>query len=291
MTFALTFGLLAALLWGATDFFIRIAGRRLGIHRSMLYAQATGALSMGLWLVCSPSDWQVAHDARSGAWIAAIVAALTGFIATCALYRGMQVGRVGVVAPIAGAYGAVTAILSWATGEPVTYPAMIGIGIIIAGAVLVSEAAPEEHTPQSGASSEKSGVPWAVLSGVGFGAGFWVQGRFAAPQLGAVLPVGVYYGISTSLLLVAALVLRPALKLNWQDAKVVTGTGTVAVLGFVALSLGLTTGHIALVTALSSLQSAVTVGLAGLFAGERLSTRQWVGVAAVVIGLAVVRLS
>jgi uncharacterized membrane protein len=288
MILALSFGFLAAFLWGATDFLIGVAGRGLGIHRSILYAQATGALSIGLWVACRPSIWQPFHQASAWPCIAAALAAIVGLVATLALYQGMKVGRVGVVAPIAGAYGAVTAVLSWLTGERLALSALVGIGIIILGALLVSIPARKPSIAPA-SQREGTGLGWAMMSGLGFGLEFWIQGRFASPWLGAVLPVGIYYWISTSVLTIATLLLRPTLQLSWPDARMVVTTGLIAVLGFLALSAGLETGHIALVTALSSLQSAVTVGLACIFTGEQLAKHQWVGVVAIVIGLTVVR--
>ena len=66
--------------------------------------------------------------------------------------------------------------------------------------------------------------------------------------------------------------------------------GAVAVLGFVAVSAGLATGPVAIVTVLGSLQSAVAVGLACALLGEQLARHQWLGVAVIVVGLGLVRL-
>ena len=83
---------------------------------------------------------------------------------------------------------------------------------------------------------------------------------------------------------------RPALALSSRDAASVLGTGAVAVLGFVAVSAGLATGQVAIVTVLSSLQSAIAVSLACALLGEQLARHQWLGVAVIVAGLGLVRL-
>ncbi len=88
----------------------------------------------------------------------------------------------------------------------------------------------------------------------------------------------------------AAAIRRPVLALSPRDAASVFGTGTVAVLGFVAVSAGLATGQVAIVTVLSSLQSAIAVGLACALLGERLARHQWLGVAVIAAGLGLVRL-
>lgn len=93
------------------------------------------------------------------------------------------------------------------------------------------------------------------------------------------------------MLALAAAIRRPALALSPRDAASVLGTGAVAVLGFVAVSAGLATGQVAVVTVLGSLQSAIAVGLACALLGEQLARHQyqWLGVAVIVAGLALVR--
>ncbi|HZS59457.1 MAG TPA: DMT family transporter, partial [Gemmatimonadaceae bacterium] len=61
------------------------------------------------------------------------------------------------------------------------------------------------------------------------------------------------------------------------------------VLGYIAYSSGLSTGHIAIVTVLSSLASGVTVLLARVVLSERLTRRQWAGVGAILLGVAMLR--
>ena len=275
---AVTFGLLAALLWGVTDFLIRVIGRSVGVHRSMLYAQGVGAVPIGLWLACNPAARWPLHDPSPTALAAALGASPLGVLATLALYRGLQVGRVGLVSPIAGAYGAVTAALSLAGGETIGRAAVAGIAAVVVGGLLVSIPARDASGARDGSSPDgRAGALWAIAACIGFGVQFWVQGRFAAPQLSAVVPVGIYYAFSTLALAVAAVIRRPPLALSPRDAASVLGTGAVAVLGFVAVSAGLATGQVAIVTVLSSLQSAITVGLACALLGEQLARHQWLG--------------
>jgi drug/metabolite transporter (DMT)-like permease len=58
----------------------------------------------------------------------------------------------------------------------------------------------------------------------------------------------------------------------------------------VAYNLGLATSLTAVVSVLSALSSAVTVLLAAIFLRERLSRRQRVGIAAILVGIALVSL-
>jgi drug/metabolite transporter (DMT)-like permease len=207
-------------------------------------------------------------------------------VATCSGYYALRIGRVGVVAPVVGAYGAVTAALSWLGGERMSGLAAAGLAFTVAGVVVVSVPPAARAHPARGTAS---GLLPALVACTGYGLPFWIQGRFAVPLLGAVLPVWMYYAFSTAVLAVVAAATRPPLLLAARDMAVILGTAALAVSGFVIVSAGLATGHVAVVVVLTSLQSAISVGLACLLQGERLARHQWLGVAAVVAGLALVR--
>ena len=104
----------------------------------MLYAQGFGAVSVGAWILGSPETGTVVAKAPVLAWVAALGAAPIGLAGTMSLYRGLKVGRMGLVSPIAGAYGAVTALLAVVAGEPISTPALAGIVALAAGAVLAA---------------------------------------------------------------------------------------------------------------------------------------------------------
>ncbi len=61
------------------------------------------------------------------------------------------------------------------------------------------------------------------------------------------------------------------------------------VAGFVALTAGLATGRVAIVVALSSLTSAITVLLGRVVSDMRVAAYQWLAIAAIVTGLILVR--
>jgi uncharacterized membrane protein len=111
---AFTFGLLAALLWGLSDFLISIIGRSFGVLRAMFYAQCVGVVLVGGWILVAGLG---VPQAPSSSWTAAIIAAPIGVAATLGLYQGLKVGQVSIVAPIAASFGAVTAVLSMFSGE------------------------------------------------------------------------------------------------------------------------------------------------------------------------------
>lgn len=278
---AVGLGLLAALLWGLSDFLASVAGRSYGVHRSLLHTQSLGAVGIGAWILLFAVPFP--SQASSVAWIAAVVSAPIGVGATLSLYQGLKHGKVSVVTPITATFGAITAILSLASGEQVHLLTLIGIILVVAGALLVGARRAEGE-----AKVASNGAIWGVLAATAYGVQFWIQGRFAVPELGGVWPVWIYYLISASLMLLAIPILRGPVRLPPSGLGVVLTTGVVAVGGFLAVAIGLTTGQVALVTVLSSLQSAITVFLACIYHRERLAWPQWLGLVLTLAGLAAV---
>jgi drug/metabolite transporter (DMT)-like permease len=109
---------------------------------------------------------------------------------------------------------------------------------------------------------------WALLSAVSFGVGFWVQGRFAVPRLGAFLPVWLYYaaGVPTMLLVLGRRSLPLPLRGDWP---VLAGIGLSGAGAYIAFCAGLQTGALAVVAVLH----------------ERLAAHQWPSVAVILLGL------
>ena len=66
-----TMGLLAALLWGGTDFLVGLNARAVGVKRAVYFGQALGFLIMTLLLVIFPAflfNPLMRHSA-SGFWV------------------------------------------------------------------------------------------------------------------------------------------------------------------------------------------------------------------------------
>ena len=183
-------GLLAALGWGVGDFLVRFAGRGEGVFRTMLWGQLVGLGVLTAWLAADGAG-TLAHMRAAGwfAWAAALLAVPANLSATYALFRALTRGTIALVSPICASYGAVTAILSVLAGEPIGPLTGAGIGCAVLGLALASAGG------QGGGGGPPRGIGLAAFAAAGYGAGFWLQGRFAVPSLGALLPVWLYYAL------------------------------------------------------------------------------------------------
>src|SRR4029450_3762683 len=93
---SIVLALSASVTWGVADFFGPLKGRRFGALRVLVYVQLGGLLVISAIVAIrgkGPED--------IGALLA-IPAALSGTIGLYAYYRGIAVGAISIVAPIAG---------------------------------------------------------------------------------------------------------------------------------------------------------------------------------------------
>lgn len=285
---AVLLGLFSALLWGVTDYLIRLVTRRMGVVRAMVWCQLPNLVLMSIVLLLAASAREQALSAGLGGWGFGVLSAFFSLGASACLYRSLGAGVLALVAPLAASYAAVTAALSVLTGQE-TLGALTAAGVTacVLGVALASFGrTPIEDGPKPHALS--GGVGWGLLSSLGYGVSFWIQGAFVVERLGPVAPVWLNAAVSAATVSTAALVTRRSLEPPPRETwPLVVVTGTLGSIAFMAYLTGLQTGRIAVVTVLSSLAGAVTVLLAFVLLRERLARRQWVGVAAILAGVAV----
>ncbi|WP_428376694.1 EamA family transporter [Lichenicoccus sp.] len=290
---ATEFGLLTALLYGVSDFVAKFSSRAVGVWRTLFWGELCSASLLTLWIALDASGNGAARAAFAQpwpVWAVAIASNMTILAATAVFYRALTIGRFSVVMPIVATYGAITALLSMLLGEPLGLVAVGGIAIAVLGAAFASVPAPASVSgPASsppGPVAAGRGVGLASLAALLYGIGFCVQARYAVPRLGHLIPVWLYYVLGCALLGSVGRIMRRDLSPpRLAQLPVVLGTGLAASGAFVALTLAVTGGDVAVPTVLASLASVVTVLLARLLIKEQVAPHQWAGIAAVVFGL------
>ncbi len=280
---AITLGLLTALLYGVSDFVAKFSSRAVGVWRTLFWGELCSVSLLTLWLVLRGGTPPGAWTMPPAVWGLAVLSNLMILAATAIFYRALTIGRFAVVMPIVASYGAITALLSASLGEPLGLAAGIGIAVAVLGAATASvpSRADADAEPATG-----RGAGLACAAALLYGIGFYVQAHEVVPKLGHLIPVWLYYGLGVLLLGSAAMVLRRDLSPpRLSQVPVVLGTGLAASAAFVALTLAVTGGDVAVPTVLASLASVVTVLLARLLIKERVAPHQWAGIAAVLAGL------
>ncbi|MBV9636124.1 MAG: DMT family transporter [Methylobacteriaceae bacterium] len=211
------------------------------------------------------------------------VAPLT-LIGSYAFTKALTTGTLSLVVPIATSYGAVSAGLAIAWGEPVTTRALVGIVATVIGVTLAT-AAQSSHKAKPGS----AGVGWALIAAGVLGTSIWLQGTFVVPAIGSLPAVLIYLAISIPILVVIRLAGRGSFALSPLSMWPVTlGAGLLTSSAGIALALGFATGHIAIVAVLSTLSSVVTALLGYTLLDERLAPRQLAGVVLAIAGVATI---
>jgi len=264
----------ASLAWGVADFVGPWKGRTLGALRVMLWAQFGGLTAITIVVAIhakAPHDW---------ALLLAIPAALSGTLGLYAYYRGMAIGAMAVVAPIAGVSAIVPVIFGLATGDRPSPAQIGGIACALVGVGLASQ----EH--QEGDRQVASGVGLALLAAIGFG--LYFPAMHAAGRADALWASLVFRLTAAAIVLVAVIVRRPAIRLGGRNLWIVLGVGIGDTLGNVLFAGSASRGLVSVTSVLASLYPVVTVALAAVTLKERVAGLQRVGIVLTLAGVALI---
>src|SRR6202165_5904996 len=280
-------GLLTALTWGGSDFIARFATHRIGALRSMLYMQLTGFLLLSFLFPVLGGWGHLADGSGWQPWAWGFLAGSFNAMSGLALYRAFEIGKMAVVAPLSASYPALTLLLSWMTGERLSMVRIAGIICTLVGVVVVAggEKTPDENDGEA-VRRRGRGIGWAIFSAFGFAVLFWLLGVRVIPRVGAIQTVWMIR-LTSTLLTAAAIIIakQPARFPRGEVRWMLLGMGLLDTGAFVLSNLGMKMEQAAVITVLSSLYGAVTVGLAAVFLKEHVSRWQWTGIVTIFAGI------
>jgi drug/metabolite transporter (DMT)-like permease len=260
-------GLLASLGWGVGDFGGGLASRASPVLGVLLTSQVA-SLSVGIPALLLASEPAMSV---SDLGLAAIGGAL-GASGLALLYRGLSVGRMGVVMPIAAMLtAAVPVVYGVATQGRPSDLAIVGIGFAIVGVVLVS-------LSPGGADGRPSGLWYGVVTGLIFGMFPIVMNGISDDVL--VSPVVTVRIASVVTVAAAILIGRQQWRVPRRLWPAMLGIGLADMLATVAYLAAITLGPLAIAAILTSLSNVVTVVLAAIVLRERITPIHAVGIVA-----------
>lgn len=268
-------GLLAAVTWGSGDFGGGILSRRVPLFGVVGVSQLVGMAAAIMLATARGEPFPAATDI---AW--ATGAGVCGVVGVTGLYRGLAVGRMGVVAPTTGVLGAVLPVAFGFAVQGVPQPAAI-VGIVGAIlAVVVVTSAPGHGTDRP------SGIRWALLAGLAIGGFNICIGQFSgASAFGQLAIIRIVQAIMISILIVAW---RQPWRVPRDVLPKLMVIGLLDMTGNAAFILAVQAGALAIATVLSSLYPVVTVILAIVLLREHLSRSHVVGIVLTVFSIALI---
>jgi drug/metabolite transporter (DMT)-like permease len=207
----------ASLAYGLSDVLSGSAVHRHSTASVALWSQLTGLALLGLGaLVVRPAlSWPVLGWGLAAGALAAVALLL--------FYTALQRGRTAVVGPVAGSGVVVPVVAGLLGGEPLAWPAALGVAVVVAGVLVVAATgdgdgpdvsgspgpadrphrrlirssparahpvpADDRCVPELGTSSTRSSVVLAALAAAGFG-GFFVLLDLATASAGGAVAAG-----------------------------------------------------------------------------------------------------
>jgi drug/metabolite transporter (DMT)-like permease len=265
----------ASLSWGLGDFLGGLKSRSLHVLTVLALSQSAGFAAVLVWLSLSGDGFP---GWASVAWAAA--AGAGGCLGLGALYRGMAVGAMGIVAPISAVAAAIPFTVGVASGERPGVLQVGGIALALAGVALAS------REPAAHGGGRAAGVGLALVAALGFGLYFVFLDR--AAEASVPYAVSTARGVSSLLAVAAALAVGASLRPEARHVPALVLVGLCDVGANVLFGLATTRGFLSVVSVLSSLYPIVTVGLAAFLLHERIAPAQRLGVAGALAGAAMI---
>jgi drug/metabolite transporter (DMT)-like permease len=269
-------GLGAALMWGTATVSSSRASRAAGAVPTLAGVMLVGILVAAPVAAASGVPRGLGHELG---WLA--VAGGGNVLGLLLEYRGLRLGKVGVVAAIASTEGAITAVIAIALGERVSTATALLLAVIAVGVVLAS-IAPEDPDP-----ARQRRVAAAAAFGFAAAVSFGIS-LYATARVGEVVSVP-WVLLAARVVGVGAIAL-PALaagrlRLPRRAVPLVALSGVCELAGFAAFTFGSRHG-IAVAAVLASQFAAVAAIGAYLLFRERLAGVQMVGVGTIVVAVA-----
>ena len=288
-------GLGAAILWAAANLASSRAGRLIGASSTLAWMMLVGLVVATPFAVASGPLPPITP-------VLAVWLTASGFgsvIGLMFVYRGLRIGKVGVVLALASTEGAIVAVFSVISGESLTIPTALVLAVIAVGIAVVALGSGGSDEPLESADAagdaatrrrswlgpERRAVLYGVAGAISFG--FTMYGTAKAgislPVAVAVLParaVGVLFVFIPLAFAGRLRMTRPAVPM-----VIVVALGEVV--GNASFVLG-ARESISVASVLASQYAAVAAVAAFFLFRERLSMPQRSGFVAIALGVAVI---
>jgi drug/metabolite transporter (DMT)-like permease len=265
-----------ALCWGVGDFLGGLAARRIAVLTVIAVSQAVGLAALAAWVGFSGEPFPGGLEL-----LPAVGAGVAVLVGVAALYRGLAIGAMGIVAPISAAGPVVPLVVDAAQGKTPSAPQWLGIVLVLLGIATLSR----ESSP-SGKRQLTTGAGLAVVAALGFG--IFIVGIDAASDESAIWAVLTARCTAVPLAVVAVLATRATLRPPTNMWPVLVTVGLVDTFANVLVATATSHGAAGIVAVLSSLYPVVTIVLARILLSERLSVQKRIGGVVALAGAAFV---
>jgi drug/metabolite transporter (DMT)-like permease len=267
----------AAVAWGAADYLGGLKSRAVATLVVVAFGQATGLALVAAFVAARGEE-----PPEPRFFVYAALAGAAGAVGIGALYRGLAVGAMSIVAPITATGAVIPVVVGVATGERPSTLQGAGLALALGGVVLAAR-------QQRGADLRgrvAAGVGLALLAALGIGS--FLVALDAASEGGVAWALLVQRTVCLGLVLGAALLARPDLSFSRVDVAPILAIGALDMAANVLFAVASTRGLVSVVSVVASLYPVTTVVLARLLLEERIGRAQQLGVVAALSGVVLI---
>jgi drug/metabolite transporter (DMT)-like permease len=272
---AVVFALSSSVIWGVCDFAGGVLARRFTVAAVVVLAQLAaliGAIAVAAGAGETATQEGIFLGLGAGAFAA---------VSVSAFYSAMNRGMISVASPLLASGSVLAFGLAVAAGERPSALAIFGSALAVTGAVLTSLAGSSHRARRTGA------ITLAIVAAIALGFALFLLGR-ASEETGSTFAVLAQRTSSCLLLVAVSARIRPKLRIEARWLAVIAGIGLGTSVALLLYGFAATHGMISTVSILASMYPVVTVMLAHTLLGERLISRQLVGVCLVLAGVGLI---
>jgi drug/metabolite transporter (DMT)-like permease len=269
-------GLGAAVMWATATLCTSRSSRMIPPVSVLAWVMIVGSVASLPFAAASGVPPQL----NAGLWRWLVVIGVSNVGGLLLVYSGLRIGKVGIVAAITSAEGAVAATIAVLTGERLGVGAAMTLVLIALGVILASFSREADATRR-----RHNGVAILLSCGAAllFGVGLYAAGRVSTelPLSWILLPPRVVGVVVVAL----PLLLAGKLRFSREAAPYVIAAGVAEIIGLGSYTIGARHG-IAISAVLGSQFAALSAIVAFFVFHERLARVQLVGVTAIIVGVA-----
>lgn len=276
---AIALALGSSLVYGVSDFLGGLKTRKLALLPVLVVSQGTALVVLALIVL------PLGHAPPDGRFVLyAALAGLAEVVGVAALYRGLAVGLMSIVAPVTATAPVVGVLVSLGLGEIPAPIQAAGIALAVGGVALTSC-----REVDGGSTTVASSVLIGIVAALGFGA--YLVGMDAASEGDVGWALLVARLVVVSVLAAIVLARRPSLAMRRADLATVGLIGVLIVGADSTFAIASTKGLLSVVAVLSSLYPVVTIALARIVLREHVEPIQQLGIATTFCGVVAISIA
>jgi drug/metabolite transporter (DMT)-like permease len=272
---ALVLALGSSVVWGVADFSGGSLTRRLPTLPVTVISQGAGFVALLVAVA-------IRGDVGTRSFCLGLLAGIGGGVGLASFYRALSIGTMSVVSPVAACGAVVPFAIAIARGERPSHLAIGGAVFALGGAVLASVDERRSESPE-----RTRAVALAAVAAVALGLFVYFLGLGSREGDALSTLVGARVG-SLAFLVAACAVRRTPVRVPRASLAAVAAVGLADVSANALFAFASGHGLLSLVSVLGSLYPVVTVLLAHILLGERLTRPQRFGVLVALAGVAAI---